>query len=132
MAAATEVIRMKNPAHPGGFVKLEIIEPLGLSVTEGARLIGVTRAAFSAFLNERADLSPDMAIRIDKAFIGSCTNSRLDDLRAASQVVRGRKVADGVHAIVTPGSGLIRELHRGIVEEQHQIVFGRIAERRVC
>jgi antitoxin HigA-1 len=68
MAAATEGIRMKNPAHPGGFVKLEIIEPLGLSVTEGARVIGVTRAAFSAFLNERADLSPDMAIRLDKAF----------------------------------------------------------------
>ncbi len=61
-------IRMKSPAHPGGFVKTEIIEPLGLSVTDAARALGITRAALSAFLNERASLSPDMAIRIDKAF----------------------------------------------------------------
>lgn len=61
-------IRMKNPAHPGGFVKTEIIEPLGLSVTDAAQALGVTRAALSAFLNERASLSPDMAIRIQKAF----------------------------------------------------------------
>ena len=60
-------IRMKNPAHPGGFVKTEIIEPLGLSVTDAAQVLGITRAALSAFLNERASLSPDMAIRIQKA-----------------------------------------------------------------
>lgn len=64
----TDGIRMKNPAHPGGFVKTEIIEPLELSVTAAARALGVTRAALSTFLNERASLSPDMAIRIDKAF----------------------------------------------------------------
>ena len=64
----TEGIRMKNPPHPGGFVKTEIIEPLGLSVTSAAHALGVTRAALSAFLNERAALSPDMAIRIKKAF----------------------------------------------------------------
>jgi len=61
-------IRMKNPAHPGGFVKTEIIEPLGLSVTDAAQVLGITRAALSAFLNERTSLSPDMAIRIQKAF----------------------------------------------------------------
>jgi addiction module HigA family antidote len=61
-------IRMKNPAHPGGFVKTEIIEPLGLSVTDAAQVLGITRAALSAFLNERTSLSPDMAIRLDKAF----------------------------------------------------------------
>jgi addiction module HigA family antidote len=61
-------IRMKNPAHPGGFVKTEIIEPLGLSVTDAAQVLGITRAALSTFLNERASLSPDMAIRIEKAF----------------------------------------------------------------
>jgi antitoxin HigA-1 len=68
MAAATEGIRMKNPAHPGGFVKTEIIEPLELSVTEAAQVLGVNRATLSNFLNEHADLSADMAIRIDKAF----------------------------------------------------------------
>jgi addiction module HigA family antidote len=65
---ATQGIRMKSPSHPGGFVKTEIIEPLELSVTDAARALGITRAALSAFLNERADLSPDMAIRIEKAF----------------------------------------------------------------
>ena len=61
-------IRMKNPAHPGGFVKTEIIEPLGLSVTDGARALGITRPALSALLNERVHLSPEMALRIEKAF----------------------------------------------------------------
>ena len=61
-------IRMKNPAHPGGFVKYEIIEPLELSVTDAARVLGVTRPALSALLNERADLSPEMALRLEKAF----------------------------------------------------------------
>ena len=60
-------IRMKNPAHPGGFVKSEIIEALELSVTEAAQALGVTRAALSAVLNERARLSPEMALRIEKA-----------------------------------------------------------------
>lgn len=66
--AQAKGIRMKNPAHPGGFVKTEVIEPLGLSVTDAARALGITRAALSTFLNERASLSPDMAIRIEKAF----------------------------------------------------------------
>ena len=61
-------IRMKSPAHPGGFVKHEIIEALELSVTDAARALGVTRAALSAVLNERARLSPEMALRIEKAF----------------------------------------------------------------
>jgi len=65
---ATQGIRLKNPAHPGGFVKSEIIEPLDLSVTDAARALGVTRPALSALLNERAHLSPEMALRIEKAF----------------------------------------------------------------
>lgn len=60
--------RLKTPAHPGGFVKHEVLNPLGLSVTEAADALGVTRPALSALLNERAHLSPDMAIRIEKAF----------------------------------------------------------------
>jgi antitoxin HigA-1 len=61
-------IRMKNPAHPGGFVKTEVLEPLGLSVTHAAQALGVTRAALSALLNQRSHLSPEMALRIEKAF----------------------------------------------------------------
>ncbi|QND49810.1 HigA family addiction module antidote protein [Rhizobium lusitanum] len=65
---AIQGIRMKNPAHPGGFVKSEIIEALGLSVTDAAKALGVTRPALSTLLNERAHLSPEMALRIEKAF----------------------------------------------------------------
>lgn len=60
--------RLKNPPHPGSFVRTEIVAPLKLSVTGAAEALGITRAAFSSFLNERASLSPDMAIRIEKAF----------------------------------------------------------------
>ena len=66
--ATAQGLRMKNPAHPGGFVKSEIIEALDLSVTDAAQALGVTRPALSAFLNERAHLSPEMSLRIEKAF----------------------------------------------------------------
>jgi antitoxin HigA-1 len=61
-------LRLKTPSHPGAFLKSEIIEPLGLSVTGAAAALGVTRAALSALLNERASLSPEMALRFEKAF----------------------------------------------------------------
>ena len=61
-------IRMKKPAHPGGFVKSEIIEPLGLSVTAAAAALGVTRATLSTLLNQHSQLSSEMALRIEKAF----------------------------------------------------------------
>src|SRR5262249_17998799 len=51
---------------------------------------------------------PLQKIKIDKVFIGSCTNARIEDLRSAAEVVRGRKVAAGVNAIVVPGSGLVK------------------------
>jgi antitoxin HigA-1 len=66
--SAAAGIRMKSPAHPGGFVKHEIIEPRGLSVTHAARILGVTRPALSALLNERATLSAEIALRLEKAF----------------------------------------------------------------
>jgi antitoxin HigA-1 len=66
--AETNRFRMKNPPHPGGFVRAEIIEPAELSVTAAAAILGVTRPALSAFLNERSALSPEMALRIEKAF----------------------------------------------------------------
>ena len=58
------------------------------------------------------DLTPGMKmtdIPVDKVFIGSCTNSRLDDLRAAAEIAKGRKVVDHVHALVSPGSTLIKQ-----------------------
>jgi addiction module HigA family antidote len=61
-------MRMLNPPHPGEFVRTEIIVPLGLSVTAAANVLGVSRPALSSLLNAKADLSGDMALRIEKAF----------------------------------------------------------------
>jgi addiction module HigA family antidote len=65
---ANQGIRMKHPAHPGAFLKSEILEALELSVTDAAKVLGVTRPALSALLNERAALSSEMALRFEKAF----------------------------------------------------------------
>jgi addiction module HigA family antidote len=56
------------PPHPGGFVRHEVLKRHGLSVTEAANALGVTRPALSALLNERSHLSTDMALRIEKVF----------------------------------------------------------------
>src|SRR4051794_17916470 len=61
-------MRMLKPPHPGEFIRTEIIEPLGLSVTAAAQVLGVSRQALSSLLNARADLSGDMALRVEKAF----------------------------------------------------------------
>ena len=57
-----------TPSHPGEFIRLEIIEELGLSVTRAAEVLGVRRATLSDLLNGNAALSPEMALRIEKAF----------------------------------------------------------------
>jgi addiction module HigA family antidote len=57
-----------NPSHPGEIIREDVIGDLGLSVTDAARLLGVGRPALSAVLNERANLSPEMALRLEKAF----------------------------------------------------------------
>ncbi|HUE05566.1 MAG TPA: HigA family addiction module antitoxin [Bryobacteraceae bacterium] len=59
---------MKNPPHPGDFIRTEIIEPAGLSVTAAAAALQVSRPALSSLLNSKADLSGEMALRIEKAF----------------------------------------------------------------
>ena len=59
---------MKNPPHPGEFIRTEIIEPAGLTVTAAAIALRVSRPALSSLLNGKADLSGDMALRIEKAF----------------------------------------------------------------
>jgi antitoxin HigA-1 len=66
--AAGGVGPMMKPPHPGEIIREEVIRPLGLSVTAAAAALGVTRQALSAFLNERSDLSPEMALRIEVAF----------------------------------------------------------------
>src|SRR5947208_15024164 len=59
---------MKNPPHPGDFIRTEIIEPAGLSVTAAAAALNVSRPALYSLVNSKADLSGDMALRIEMAF----------------------------------------------------------------
>ena len=59
---------MKNPPHPGELVKHDCLDALGLTVTEGARVLGVTREQLSKVVNGRSGISPEMAVRLSKAF----------------------------------------------------------------
>jgi addiction module HigA family antidote len=62
---------MKNPPHPGLLVRHDCLEPLGLSVTEGAKILGVTRQTLNNLVNCKSAISAEMAVRLSKAFGGS-------------------------------------------------------------
>lgn len=87
-------IRLRNPAHPGSFIKYDIIEPLGLSVTAAADVLGVTRATLSTLLNERAHLSPEMALRLEKAF--GVSMDTLMRMQNSYDIAQTRKRADEI------------------------------------
>lgn len=59
---------MKNPVHPGRIVRDDCIEPLGLTITKAAKILGVTRQALNNVVNGKSGISPEMAIRLAKAF----------------------------------------------------------------
>ena len=85
---------MKNPPHPGLSVRYDCLEPLGLSVTETARGLGVSRKQLSDIVNCRSGISPEMAIRLDKAFGGGAeTWCRL---QAAYDLAQAMKHADRI------------------------------------
>lgn len=62
---------MKNPPCPGQSIKYDCLDPLGLTVTKGAEVLGVTRQALSNVINGKSGISAEMAIRLSKAFGGS-------------------------------------------------------------
>ncbi len=80
---------MKNPSHPGEVIYWGVLEPLDISVAEAARALGVRRATLSAVVNGRAALSPDLGLRIEKAF-GLSADLMLR-IQAAYDVARVRK-----------------------------------------
>jgi antitoxin HigA-1 len=59
---------MKNPSHPGEIIRWGILEPLDLTTAKAVEILGVRRAALSAVINGKAALSPDLALRVEKAF----------------------------------------------------------------
>jgi addiction module HigA family antidote len=80
---------MKNPPHPGDFIKTEIIEPYGLSVTAAALALGVSRPTLSSLLNGKAGLSGNMALRIEKAF--GVKMDTLMRMQSAYEIAQTRK-----------------------------------------
>ena len=79
---------MKNPPHPGKVVRVSCLEPLGLNVTRGAKVLGVSRQALSNLVNCHARISADMAVRLAKAF-GSTTETWIG-LQAAYDVAQAQ------------------------------------------
>jgi addiction module HigA family antidote len=80
---------MKNPPHPGDFIRTEIIEPAGLSVTAAAAALQVSRPALSSLLNGKAELSGMMALRIEKAF--GVKMDTLMRMQSAYEIARTRE-----------------------------------------
>ena len=90
----------------------EMVAPIGSLVPDPADIEDPAKRESVEGALEYMDLEAGQNltdIYVDKVFIGSCTNSRIEDLRAAAEIARGRKVVDSVYAMVVPGSGLIKE-----------------------
>ncbi len=85
---------MKYPPHPGLSVRHDCLEPLGLSVTEAARKLGVSRKQLSDVVNGHSGISPEMAIRLDKAFGGDANTWYR--LQAAYDLAQAMKQADQI------------------------------------
>ena len=91
---SSEVQVRMTPSHPGEFIRTEIVEEYGLSVTEAAEILGVRRATLSDLLHGKAALSPEMALRIEKAF--DVSMDMLLRMQAWSDAARMRAQADEI------------------------------------
>ncbi len=86
---------MKNPPHPGDFIRTEIIAPAALSVTDAAIALQVSRPALSNLLNGKAALSAEMALRIEKAFAVSMDT--LMRMQSSYDLAQARKREKAIH-----------------------------------
>ncbi|MEY4704818.1 MAG: hypothetical protein RL042_1020 [Nitrospirota bacterium] len=96
-------MRMKNPPHPGLSVRHDCLDPLGLSIAEGAKALGVTRQAMNNLVSGKAGISAEMAIRLEKAFGGGAETwlrmqASYDLAQAEKQVgkIKVRRVKDAL------------------------------------
>src|SRR5215472_16699304 len=97
---------MKNPPHPGGVVRRQCIEPLGLSITEAAAALGVTRTTLSELVNEKRGISPEMAVRLSKVFGGSAESwlvqqAQYDLAHVRSDRIKAETAGTGVDSLCT-------------------------------
>ena len=86
---------IRNPVHPGEFIRSQIIAAHNLSVTTAAKVLGVSRPALSNLLNQNADLSGEMALRIEKAF--GVSMDTLMRMQASFDIARARRHAGRIH-----------------------------------
>lgn len=86
---------IRKPPHPGDFIRTEIIRPAGLSVTAAAAALHISRPALSSLLNGKADLSGDMALRIEKAF--GVKMDTLMRMQASYDIAQTRKREKTIH-----------------------------------
>ena len=85
---------MKNPPHPGLSVSADCLDPLGLTVTDAAKALGVSRQALNNLIHGQSAISPEMAIRLDKAFGGGADTWMR--LQAAYDLAQAEKKADKI------------------------------------
>jgi 3-isopropylmalate/(R)-2-methylmalate dehydratase large subunit len=104
--AATIVPQVTWGTSPENVAPITGVVPNPADVADAGRRAAMERAL--AYMGLDAG-TPLTEVKIDRVFIGSCTNGRIEDLRAAASIAKGRKVADGVNAMVVPGSGLVKE-----------------------
>jgi addiction module HigA family antidote len=88
------IMAMKNPPHVGGLIRRQVIEPLGLTVTEAAKVLGVGRQALSSLLNEKTALTTKMGLRVEKAF--GPKMEHLMRMQLAFDLAQARKAEHGV------------------------------------
>ena len=106
---SVEKMAMKNPPHVGGLIRREVIEPLGLTVTEAAKVLGVGRQALSSLLNEKAALTSEMGLRVEKAF--GPKMEHLMRMQLAFDLAQARKAERGIRVkrYVAKRDGIIRD-----------------------
>ena len=88
-------MRMLNPPHPGDFIRTEIIKGHGLTVTAAAKILDVSRPTLSTLLNAKADLSGDMALRLEKAF--GVKMDTLMRMQSSYDIARTRRRESKIH-----------------------------------
>jgi len=94
-----------TPSHPGEFIREEVLAPLGLSVAEAAEVLRVRRATLSDLVNEKASLSPEMALRLEKAFGLSMDQLLLMQAWHAAAAMRKKARRVAVRRYVPPAAG---------------------------
>ena len=97
---------MKNPVHPGRIVRHDCLEPLGLSITAGAKILGVSRQTLNKIVNGKSGITPEMAIRLTKA-VGSTEETWLR-MQLAYDLAQARK---GERKIKVRRQRVLQELH---------------------